>query len=162
MARIGYLVEVVTKQTGDYMKSLLSITLLMIFFFSCGYEESEISQATLAGDKIIAAIEKYYAKSKKYPNSLQLLIPEYLDSIPTTGLEGNKQFYYILIPKDKGNQEEYGFRLSFYVDKIYFMGARKRKQVVYFPSQKYTTSRYKTIHRTIGKWAYRTVYRQYD
>ena len=51
------------------------------------------------GEVIIQAIESYRAKEQKPPESLDVLVPEYIDKIPGTGIRAYPAFEY-RIPKN--------------------------------------------------------------
>lgn len=46
------------------------------------------------GDQIVAALEKYKATHGEYPDELGILVPEYLKSIPSTGIYCDSHFRY--------------------------------------------------------------------
>lgn len=47
-------------------------------------DEIIISYNTSQGKKIVAALNEYCQERKEYPDTLQELVPEYIDTIPTT------------------------------------------------------------------------------
>ncbi len=53
-------------------------------------------------EPIIQAIESYKTKEQRLPESIDVLIPDYLDEIPGTGLRGYPCFKYELL--DRNNQ----------------------------------------------------------
>ncbi len=92
------------------MKYNLIIKILSLGFFlsSCSDRLIDFSASERQGNNIVYAIEKYYKDKHVYPDSLELLIPMYLDSIPEVimkkGLNRNKlefkYYLYNVIPKE--------------------------------------------------------------
>ncbi len=57
---------------------------------------------------IAAALQKFYDEKHYYPNSLQQLVPNYLDSLPSDPLEPKYSYRYVKTPT--------GFRLTAYLE----------------------------------------------
>ncbi len=87
------------------MRNLISIILLILIQFSC----SENSGKTKgAAENIIASLEKYKVKNGVYPDSLPLLVPNYLVEVPKSyhSVRDNRFFYAKhLITKDTSKLE---------------------------------------------------------
>jgi hypothetical protein len=108
------------------------------------------------GKIIIQAIESYRKQEGKPPDSLEDLIPEYLDKIPGTGIRAYPFFEYE-IPKapefnyKKKLYEEYGavyeLRVNFY--RIFGWDC-----FFYWPSERYPELIYGGGTEIINKWAY--------
>lgn len=92
--------------------TLISLSAVIFLLVACSLfsideppgvgEKAELGYSTCA--PIIAALEKFHAQNKQYPDSLQELIPDYIAEIP---LEVNEQ------PIAYSKTEE-SFSLSFY------------------------------------------------
>ena len=60
--------------------SILLIFAMLVYFSSRQYENSR--RATIEiGDELVNALETYYNDKQKYPNSLDDLVPHYLDIV---------------------------------------------------------------------------------
>jgi len=46
-------------------------------------QESNLEKTKIAGDKIIRAIRDYHERQGRYPKTLDSLVPEFIDSIPS-------------------------------------------------------------------------------
>lgn len=57
---------------------------------------------------IQAALSKYYAEKKSYPNSLQQLVPQYLASLPKDPLSPKYSYRYVKTPS--------GYKLTAYLE----------------------------------------------
>ena len=135
---------------------------LIVFCMSCNNTSSEkVYEAIKRGDKIISALESFYKEDGTYPKSLQDLVPNYISLLPNPGLTKDDKFLYILIPKSKNSLHFYGYRLSFYVHRLFF-DLRSAKRYIYLPSEKYPTTNHEVTHKLVGKWAYQTAYRKYQ
>lgn len=113
-------------------------------------------RASNRGRIIIETIEAYRMQEGKPPDSLEDLIPEYLDRIPGTGIRACPYFEYE-IPKDpytnyrKKLYEEYGAVYELRVD---FRRLFSWDCFFYWPSERYPESIYGGSTEIINKWAY--------
>lgn len=108
------------------------------------------------GNIIIQAIESYRKQEGKPPDSLEDLIPEYLDKIPGTGIRAYPYFEY-KIPKDpysnyeKKLYEEYN---AVYELRVNFYRILSWDCFFYWPSERYPEFIYSGGTEIINKWAY--------
>jgi hypothetical protein len=106
-------------------------------------------------EPIIQAIESYRAQEDTYPKFLNDLVPNFLDSIPGTGLRGYPYFKYELL--DSNNRaytylyEEHNAPYELKVD-LYRMFAWD--SFFYWPSEDYPDVIYGGETEIINNWAY--------
>lgn len=85
---------------GSILSILISVSILLGFLSGSMYEKSlvkkyETNEGVIDAEivkKIAGAIEKYKSSTHKYPESLNNLVPEYLEEIPSTAR--GKDFFY--------------------------------------------------------------------
>jgi hypothetical protein len=51
-------------------------------------------------NELICSIDKYYLENSKYPDSLNVLVPEYIDKIPKAGVHGINRYNYQKLDKN--------------------------------------------------------------
>ena len=64
------------------------ITLTLLFWYTFGNpEDDDTRESQTIGNEIVGALEKYFADHGQYPNSLNVLVPKYIEQIkpPTWG-----------------------------------------------------------------------------
>jgi hypothetical protein len=67
----------------------------------------EIDAGKEIGDLIVKALEAYYNENGKYPDTLQELVPKYLDEVPTTST-GQEYKYYLKEPTAYNTADLFG------------------------------------------------------
>ncbi|MBQ9537784.1 MAG: hypothetical protein IJU95_00810 [Treponema sp.] len=80
--------------------------------------------ALVNGQRIINAIEKFYSENNFYPDTLEQLVPEYLEKIPETEFSGifeGREFHY---DKDDSNRW-YNLKFFGFFTKFYWHNARR-------------------------------------
>jgi hypothetical protein len=107
------------------------------------------------GQTIIDTINSYKNDNGKYPDTLNALIPKYINKIPETGIRGFPFFEYELLNPaeykyqvpEMGNKQIYELRVK--LERLF-----KWDRVFYWPVEKYPNSIYGGDIEKIGKWAY--------
>lgn len=82
---------------GNKKKGFALYAAFMLFFIA--FYQLRHSVDIKNGEKAVDAIEKYYEVNKKYPLSLNDLIPEYMEEVPVSKTSWSK-FKYIPVPKE--------------------------------------------------------------
>ena len=94
-----------------YIRMGLYILLFCIVekFITHKFMDYKMNKSIEIGQEIISAIEKYKVNQGKYPEKLNLLVPEYLEQVPVSkmGWSGKKFRYYV-------HKEGYGINFPFY------------------------------------------------
>jgi len=105
-----------------------------------------IEKAAKRGEIVIAALDGYYESKGSYPDKLNQLVPDHLDSLPYTGLPGHPFFRY-----KKGTGEpvkDYELYINCPLGFLNF------DWFFYWPEQNYPDRIYGNRVETIGDWAY--------
>lgn len=140
----------------EYRKRLLwSLLLAPLWFFLCvapiqggwAIEKTLLKRATVRLQPLIDAVEAYRFDNGIPPDNLQKLVPDYLPSIPRTGMRENPKITYQGPTSDKYPDEEYFLRFEVPTPILFI------SDMVYWPSQ-----RYEEEWERMGVWAYRTLY----
>jgi hypothetical protein len=107
------------------------------------------------GQVLIDAISSYQQDHKSYPESLEALVPAYIDKIPETGIRGFPYFEYeILDPaKYKYPITEMGDRPIWELQ-VRLYSPFKWDCIFYWPVDKYPDSIYGGGTEKIGEWAF--------
>lgn len=115
------------------------------------WEERRKSVATLAGEGnvLVDAIQRYHEATRKYPVTLQELVPNYIDELPQ-------------IERNDINHGKYEYSLAHDDDmyegyELYFLTPRwfvNFDTLFYWPSETYPDSIHGQKVESIGKWAY--------
>lgn len=79
----GVLVALVAAPTGCYVGCSPYL-----------WPEKDLQRVAEQGNKIVAAIKRYETERGAPPESLERLVPEYLDAIPMTGYSGHGEWEY--------------------------------------------------------------------
>lgn len=141
------------------------IMLGMAFILSgCGQmTDWEMERVVAKGDVVVDALMKYHEEHNKYPDSLNELVPSYLDSIPKFDNEISSDPYYMKIPKEHENEYYFGFKIAIYDNKKFMViGAKATNLLIYYPSENYPQRKFTTVHKRVGRWAYQTSYRTHN
>ncbi len=137
--------------------SLLTTLILIGLLGGCDKSIDPITykSAFFKGNQIIAALDKYYKKNGFYPEKLNLLIPEYMESIPLPGV-GKQKFFYL--KDDREGENSIGYLLSFIVKPkgVLLLGAKAIQSFDYNPVGKYKSSGNVTVHYIYKNWALQT------
>ena len=104
---------------------------------------------------LVDAISSYQRDHNSYPESLETLVPAYIDKIPETGIRGFPYFEYeILSPAEykypipeMGNKPIWELRVK--LERVF-----KWDRVFYWPVDKYPALIYGGEVEKIGNWAY--------
>lgn len=103
---------------------------------------------------IIGSIEAYNIDHGSYPVELEVLVPEYLAEIPSTGLAGHPEFDYFP-PKDPRILETDGNMEARYQLLVQTpIGPMNADMFFYWPDGDYTDILYANGIEKIGDWAY--------
>lgn len=92
---------------------------------------------------LVAAIETYHRDHGSYPERLEVLVPKYIDQLPSTGMGNYTNYHYYV-----GSQAKEGNPWIIEVPAGYGMGF---DQFYYFPLQNYPDG---WPYERMGKWAY--------
>ncbi len=96
---------------------------------------------------LVAAIHAYQQKRGRPPESLSSLVPEYISSVPTTGMGAYPKYEYLM---DTTN-----FHGNPWVLRVFTpAGGINFDQFLYFPLTNYPATGYGGVLRRIGDWAY--------
>jgi hypothetical protein len=106
-------------------------------------------QASRVGDRIVHALVRYRNDKGEYPESLDRLIPAYLEEIPFTGMIAYPEFSYC---KDRNDNQptpgSYDLRIWCPQAGINF------DRFIYWPSETYPDQIQGKVAERIRKWAY--------
>lgn len=92
--------------SGKNWEELMKTSLYLFFLFSVSFclfanDDSlnkKENEAISRGNEIISALEQYFLAKSEYPDTLDKLVPNFIDKIPRTGLNNglkfNVPFYY--------------------------------------------------------------------
>ncbi len=98
---------------------------------------------------LIGAIGAYEARYGKPPTSLENLVPEFLPSVPDTGIAAYPKFEYSIGDSEAArNGNPWMLYVSTPVTPLDW------DMFVYFPNQNYPSSGYGGTLERVGKWAY--------
>lgn len=89
---------------------LLTIVFWFIFVVLDGPSESEIDQAIIQGDIILAAIKEYHTENGVYPSVLTDLVPETIAEIPSP--TGTADFWEYHLRTSSSNLSNKKYQLS--------------------------------------------------
>lgn len=92
---------------------------------------------------LVTAIETYHHDNGSYPERLEVLVPKYLDQLPSTGMGNYTNYHYYV-----GSMTKAGNPWIIEVPAGYGMGF---DQFYYFPLQNYPRG---WPYERMGKWAY--------
>lgn len=96
---------------------------------------------------LIEAIEKYHRRNNRYPANLQELVPQYLPSVPATGMVSYPEFRYSAATNDSlFRQYELKIRTS--------SGFINFDDFFYWPEKNYPAFINRERIERIGDWAY--------
>ena len=89
------------------------LVLAIYFSFDIGMDHSSDGINRRNGEQIAAAIEQYKLNNGNYPETLELLIPEYFDELPEIKRYGRKNWLYTT------NSEQYSLGFEYINDTYY-------------------------------------------
>ncbi len=99
---------------------------------------------------LIAAIEKYERDHAAAPSSLNDLIPDYLDAVPSTGMMAYPEYHYYV-----GAEAQHPYDQNPWVLVVYTPGGGINfDMMLYFPRQNYPKHGYGGWLEPIDNWAY--------
>jgi len=101
------------------------------------------------GEVIIQAIDTYHTQESKLPESLNDLVPKYIDKIPGTGIRAYPMFEYE-IPQTK----DIYYRALYELRVKCPLGGSNWDCFVYWPSQDYPDYLYGGTTEKIDNWVY--------
>lgn len=119
--------------------------LLGLYWGACGNEE-QIERVAERGRPIVDAIKAFEKKNGHPPGSLDELVPDYLDSVPTTGIGSWPEFCYHT--KNPNRHEGNEWDLNATVPGVPGFGLGLG-HLMYFPRQNYPEGSIR-----IGTWGY--------
>ena len=99
------------------------------------------------GRPLIEAIRAYEQKNGRPPKSLDELVPDYVEAIPTTGIGAHPDFQYVVGQPD-------GYEGNPWVLTVTPPCAAGFDVFLYFPRQNYPDRGYSGALERIGDWAY--------
>lgn len=86
-------------------------------------EEKLIEKTKIQGNEIVDALERYFAENKRYPDSLDKLVPKYLTKIPRPKwgqgwryISGGESFFIETGYKDILGGNEYYPSLQYFIE----------------------------------------------
>jgi hypothetical protein len=100
------------------------------------------------GAPLIAAIDEYAAKHGRPPRSLAELLPQHLDSIPTTGVAESPEFQYVVDKQDVYDGNSWVLIVTPPCPPMGF------DQLLYFPLRNYPPSGHGGSIEQIDGWGY--------
>lgn len=113
------------------------------------YRFRRFEDASRVGDRIVAALAKHREDQRHYPEELEGLTPEYLASIPGTGLIGYPTFRYRRDYHDIEHRPgEYELRINCPSGGINF------DRLIYWPAEEYPPRIQGNGVSRVGRWAY--------
>ena len=128
-----------------------SVVYLLIGFPAMGaggtIRMTGFKQQTERGMPLIKAIEAFTISNSRPPNTLEELVPDFLSSIPQTGMPAYPQWKYVV---GDAAEEWDGNPWVLYMN-CYSGGFDK---FMYFPKQNYPESGYGGWLERVGDWAY--------
>ena len=148
-----------TKRTGRFIALILVLAALSLgvaFFFSWAdrrpWAERKADVATIAeqGGVIVAAIADYRASLGRYPDTMEDLVPEYLQSVPTVQMESLRHSEFEYRPASAESAFR-GYRLSVLTPRWFL----NFDELFYWPEEDYPDTLGRERIERIGKWAYR-------
>lgn len=169
VATIPLAINAIFRKKRQLFITLIGIVLLFDFIGSIfaikqinKFKRDKMVQATIRGKPIIAAIENYYKNNNKYPKSLNDLIPQYISSIPNTGMCGYPDFEYSITTSASGylTKEDYGSdpmqecQTGGYEISIETGLTLQFDRFVYWPKKVYPYYMYGGVIERIADWAY--------
>ena len=99
---------------------------------------------------LVAAIHQYERDHASPPTSLDDLVPDYLPSVPTTGMGAYPEFRYVFGTKAEEQYDGNPWVLWVATNS----GGINFDMIMYFPNQNYPELGYGGWLRPIGEWAY--------
>lgn len=140
--------------------ALLAITFGLMWFtageISWRIRRAAFERVAQRGEVIVQAIGTYQTQEGKFPESLDDLVPKYIDKIPGTGIRAYPKFEYeILKPHNKDYKELYKKHKALYELRVNCpSGGLNWDCFFYWPSQDYPNHIYGGVTERIGKWVY--------
>lgn len=121
-----------------------------------GIRRAAFARVAQRGDVIIEAIESYRTKEGRLPESLDELVPKYLNNISGTGIRAYPEFAYrIPESRNKRYKELYQKHEALYELRVYCPHPPLNFDCFfYWPSEDYPEYIYGGGTERIGKWAY--------
>ena len=101
-------------------------------------------------EKLIAAIKKYEQDNSDPPESLNDLVPNYLPSIPSTGMMAYPQYEYHSGPEARERYADNPWAISVFTPS----GGINFDVMLFFPKQNYPTRGFGGSLERIAEWAY--------
>ncbi len=101
------------------------------------------------GAPLVRAIRAYEARHGAPPPDLEALMPEYLPTIPTTGMRAYPRFEYHV-----GTTASHRYGSNPWVLVVFAPVGPNADELLYFPRQNYTESPYAAGVEPMGDWAY--------
>ena len=140
------------------------ILMLMSLFFLISCQEGQVSiedkerfeLSIIQGNLIVDAVFRYMSENDHYPDSLQMLIPNYLEIIPKTNTR--KDFIYIRLANINGYDGLPGFSLVFTLNSGFFFG-NSNTYFLFSSDKNYENTTKQKTHFVVNNWAYVTSYR---
>jgi hypothetical protein len=135
---------------------VLSVLLLGAGFLSHFIRNNGFARASRRGDRICAALARFEADNRFYPDRLRELVPAYIEEIPTTGLMGYPSFYYRKGPPDEADRARSwwptmaGYELGIHCSR----GWVNWDRFFYWPTEEYPGRVYGGSVQPVGAWAY--------
>ena len=128
---------------------LFVISFLGVLRWTSARRTAAFTRAAMNGAPIVAALKSYRIDNGNYPDKLPQLVPEYVPSLPTTGLIGYPQFTYrngyndiVAVP------DSYELRINCTSGGINF------DRFIYWPSETYPKNIQGNGTELIGTWVY--------
>ncbi len=118
--------------------------------------KSSFERVSQRAEPIVQAIEAYRKHESKAPESLNELVPEYIDKIPGTGIRAYPVFEYeTLKGTDRHYREIFEKHNAIYELRVDCpLGGLNWDCFIYWPSESYPDKMYGGVTELINKWAY--------
>ncbi len=150
------IVRLTKKQTDNAFVTgvaclLISLTGIPFLMYGKGVNEKPgVLKIQKRGEAIIAALERFHQKYDCYPDSLDVLVPEYLPEIPSTGAVGFPEFKYSrdYHPPEVELKNHYALVVNT------GMGLFNYDYILYNPSHSYPEQSLGGSVERFGDWAY--------
>jgi hypothetical protein len=114
--------------------------------------EQAFFQFTQRSEEIILSIEKYYTDKKRYPLTLEHLVPVYLFEVPKTKMGAYPEYHYLVDEEARNSFAGNPYAIVVQTP----TGFMSFDRLIYLPKQNYSEALKKHSFTKIGKWVYDT------
>jgi hypothetical protein len=141
------------------MMKIVAMSILFIALSACNKDEldaDQLNQLIISGNEIVVAVEAYKELRDSLPESLDELVSiKLLQSIPESGIEGNRFRYVRFNPVEK---LEYRVTVRLSKPSVLLLSDSSSTELTFRIDGKYETNNVE-VHKLIEGWAVQTVYK---